>query len=328
MKVVIVGAGLAGLTAARVLKDRGHDITVLETRNHIGGNCYDSYLNNILVHNYGPHIFHTNSEEVFEFISRFTKLNDFVLRIKANTKAGFINVPFNKTTEELFGTKDNEFIKDLIFKDYSEKQWSRPFQEIPKSITDRVNLFRDSYDDRYFLDKYQGIPEYGYTKMFENMSTDIEIIYNCDRNEYKKRTYDLLIYTGMIDEFYDYMYGDLEYNSLRFEYETSPSRRHCAINECNRERKYTRSIDHSHFNSPDVKETVISREYPIKYRRGMIPYYPMRAFSPNEAIFKHYKLEAEQTNNILFLGRLGTYTYMNMDTTIEQVLRKIKELNI
>lgn len=256
-EAVIVGCGLAGSVAARILHDKGWKVTVLETRNHIGGNCFDSYLNDVLVHNYGPHTFHTNIESVWKFISRFTAFNSFTFRVLANTKRGLVPIPFNKTTESLVGNLSDDEIKDLLFKDYSEKQWGTPWDEIPEEITSRVPTRRDNYDDRYFCDKYQGIPVLGYTKMFESLLKDIPIKLSCDKSEYKKVKFDLMVYTGKLDEYFDFCFDRLPYRSLRFEHILSNPRKQHMINECNSANRHTRSYDQSHWLSQKVSKQLL-----------------------------------------------------------------------
>lgn len=319
MKAVIVGCGLTGSVAARILYDKEWDVQIFETRSHIGGNCFDSILNNVLVHNYGPHVFHTNSNQVWEFINKFTKFNNFTYKIIANTSKGIVPIPYNKKTEEIVGKLTDEEIRDLLFVDYSEKQWGINWKEIPKEIINRVPIKRDNYDDRYFCDIFQGIPEFGYTKMFETLLKNIKIHLNCDKNDWKKEKCDLVVYTGKLDEYFDFCYGTLPYRSLRFEHVLSKPRMHCHINECNKTNKYTRSYDHSHWLFQKVSQTIVTYEYPCEHTLENDPFYPIGT-NENLKTKNLYQNLACKEKNIYFLGRLANYKYLNMDNIIELVL--------
>lgn len=325
MKAIIVGCGLSGSVAARVLYDKGWDVHIFETRSHIAGNCFDSILNNVLVHNYGPHVFHTNSDQVWDFINRFTKFNNFTYKIVANTSKGIIPIPYNKKTEELVGELSDKQIRDLLFVDYSEKQWGINWNKIPQEIISRIPLRRNNYDDRYFCDKYQGIPVEGYTKMFETLLKDIKITLNCDKNDWKKEKYDLVVYTGKLDEYFDFCYGPLPYRSLKFKHVLSKQRTYCHINECNKINEYTRSYDHSHWLFQKTKQTIITYEYPCEHTQDNDAFYP---FCTNENI-KLKTLYQEFTckeKNVIFLGRLANYQYFNMDNIIKLVLDSLKQI--
>ena len=202
MKVKVVGCGLSGVTAARLLKNRGFNVTIVETRNHIAGNCYDSNICGTMVHNYGPHIFHTDDEDVFSFLSGFTEWIPFEYKPKGITKLGPISLPYSKKTVSEIGKElSQEEIVEYIFKDYSEKQWGVPFDQIPKSITNRIPKTKDCEDPTWFEgQKYQCIPKDGYTKMFERMLNGIDVELNCDKDYWKNLEADFVIYTGKIDE--------------------------------------------------------------------------------------------------------------------------------
>ena len=176
MKANIIGCGLSGITSAIILKQKGYDVEIFDSRDHIGGNCYDHKINNITVHQYGPHIFHTNDDEVWSFLNQYTTFNNYVHRARANTKLGLISIPYSKLTEQQLKIKliDSE-IQDLIFKDYSERHWGIKWKDLPSSISSRVPTRRDNFDDRYFTDKYQGIPSSGYTYMITNMLDGIKV---------------------------------------------------------------------------------------------------------------------------------------------------------
>jgi UDP-galactopyranose mutase len=324
MKAVIAGCGLSGIIAAILLKEKGYDVEVFDTRYHIGGNCYDKKIEGVMVHQYGPHGFHTNNEKVWSFLNRYSKFNDVCLEVKANTKEGTISLPYSPAVEKQIGYKTPEQIKDLIFKDYSEKMWGIPWEELPKSISSRVPNKRDDPSSCFHLDKYQGIPVDGYTVMFNNMLEGIKVNLNCDPQEYKKQKCDLLVYTGKIDEFFNYKYDWLEYRSLKIQFETAAKRKDIfQLNECNSHNAWTRSVDHSHWHRQNVVQTVISKEYPCEHTKNNIPFYP-KPFNDNNKKYKKYKKIADSLNNVIFIGRLATYKYLDMDDAIAQVFNKIK----
>lgn len=328
MKINIVGCGLAGITSAVLLKEKGHNVKIFEKRNHIGGNCYDSKQLGINVHVYGPHIFHTDDEEVFQFLSKYTEWSELKYKPVGRTRIGDIPLPYSKKTVEVLGRElSQDEIVEYIFKDYSEKQWGVPFEEIPKKITNRIPKTKDCDDPTWFEgQKYQCIPKNGYTKMFENMLDGIPVILN-DNNSWKEQECDLLIYTGKIDEYFDYVYGDLPYRSLRFEQTISDKRYDNLIyNECNPSKKWTRTYDHS-FLTPgyDKKTTIITHEYPIKCERENIPFYPI-PWGEGLEIYKKYEELAKLEKNVLFVGRLATYTYLDMWMAIRQVFNKLKPI--
>jgi len=328
-KIKIVGCGLSGATAARILKDRGYDVTVFETRNHIGGNCYDSNVCGTLMHNYGPHIFHTDDEEVFEFLSRFTEWINFELRPVGNTVLGKIPLPYHDTgCEKAIGKKfTQEDVINYIFKDYSEKQWGVEFETIPKTITNRIPKTKDCENPTWFEgQKYQCIPKLGYTKMFEKMLSGIEVKLNCGEDEWKNSESDLIIYTGPIDKYFNYHYGKLPYRSLNFEHTTTSKKMPFFIqNENNRMVEYTRMYDHSFFSENHKGLTIITKEYPKKFEDGDIPYYPI-PWGDSQETYEKYKKLAEKENNVIFLGRLSTYKYLDMWMAVKHVMLKLKNI--
>ena len=274
MKALVVGCGLSGITSAILLKRKGYEVEIFDTRNHIGGNCYDKKIEGVMVHQYGPHGFHTNNQKVWDFLNQFSSFNDVCLRVKGNTAEGVIPLPFSPASRKIVGPKTPDEIKELIFKDYSEKMWGIPWEDLPASISGRVPTMRDDASPCYHLDKYQGIPTNGYTEMFKNMLGSIKINLNCQSEEYNKQKYDLLIYTGKIDEFFDYKYGWLEYRSLKIQFETAKRRPDTfQLNECNT-KSWTRSVDHSHWHNQKVNQTVISKEYPCEHTKNNIAFYP------------------------------------------------------
>lgn len=331
MKVKIIGCGLSGSVAARVLTDFGASVKVYETRNHIGGNCYDSNVCGTIMHNYGPHIFHTDDEEVFSFLSRFTEWIPFKYKPIGNTRVGKIPLPYSKKTIKTLGKElTQEEIVDLIFVDYSEKQWGVNFDEIPKSITNRIPKTKDCDDPTWFEgQKYQCIPKDGYTKMFERMLSGINIELNCKSDEWREDgECDLVIYTGKIDEYFNYKFGKLPYRTLSFTHEiTSKKQDVCVYNECNVLHDYTRKYDHSYFTNNHSGLTVITKEYSKKCKDSDIPFYPI-PWGEGLQIYSKYKELSEKEDKIIFVGRLATYTYLDMWMAIKQVFLKLRNKNI
>lgn len=325
----IIGCGLSGITAAVILKLKGYKVKIYEARNHIGGNCYDSNVNGVILHNYGPHIFHTDDEEVFKFLSKFTEWIPFKLQPKGNTKLGLISLPYSKKTQKEIGRElSQEEIIEIIFKDYSEKQWGVDFGKIPKSITNRIPKTKDCEDPTWFEgQKYQCIPKYGYTEMFKKMLEGIEVATGVDKDLWKKYKSDLTIYTGKIDEYFNYCYGELPYRSLDFVHKTSSQKlKHFVINQNNKKVSFTRKYDHSYF-TPDHKGmTIITEEYPKTCKSGDVPYYPI-PFGEGLQMYSRYKKLADKEKNVIFIGRLATYTYLDMWMAIKQVILKLKNID-
>jgi UDP-galactopyranose mutase len=328
MKINIVGCGLSGITSAILLKQKGHEVKIFESRNHIGGNCYDSNIAGTLVHNYGPHLFHTNDEEVFEFLSQYTEWFDYKNQPKGNTKLGLISLPYSKKTSKEIGRElSQEEIVEIIFKDYSEKQWGVPFEQIPKTITNRIPKTKDCEDPTWFEgEKYQCLPKYGYTKMMEKMLQGLNVVLGCDKNEWKNHDSDLIIYTGKIDEFYDYEFGELPYRTLEFKHHfTSQKLNHPIINQNNLDVLYTRKYDHSYFNFLHNGPTIITEEYSKLSTKNDIPFYPI-PFGEGISLYTKYKEKADKEKNVIFVGRLATYTYLDMWMTIKQAMLKCKNI--
>lgn len=325
MLAVVVGAGLAGAVTSRLLADAGHQVMVFESRSHIGGNCYDEWWDGILVHQYGPHCFHTNRPEVWEFLSRYTKFRRTQFCVVANTGRGLIPVPFNDVSAEIAGDLSLEQIRDLMFVDYSEKHWGIPWAEIPASITGRVALRRAGRDCQYHLDRWQGIPAEGYTRMFEAMLEGIPVYLGCRDEEWRNVVADHVVFTGSIDDYFGRRFGALEYRSLRFDYTLEPKREHFQINECNSWNPWTRSVDHSHWLDQKVEQTVIGREYPCEWNGSNVRMYP-KPFGTNPERFRRYWKAAESERNVTFVGRLATYKYLDMDDVVSQVMVKLRPL--
>jgi UDP-galactopyranose mutase len=328
MIINIIGCGLSGITAAALLKNKGHKIQIFEQRSHIGGNCYDSNLAGTLVHNYGPHLFHTNDDDVFNFLSKYTEWFPYYNRPKGNTKLGLVSLPYSKKTiNELNRELTQEEIFDVIFKDYSEKQWGVPFDVISKSILNRIPKTKDSENPTWYEgEKYQFLPKEGYTKMMERMLEGILVEVNVSPTEWKKYPSDLTIFTGKIDEYYDYVYGELPYRTLEFEHLfTSKKLEHAIINQNMSSIPYTRMYDHSFFNYKHNGSTIITKEFSKQCTKQDVPFYPI-TFGKGLKTYNLYKQLADKESNVLFLGRLATYTYLDMWMAIKQSMLKCAKI--
>lgn len=276
-----------------------------------------------MVHQYGPHCFHTDKEEVWNFVNRFTRFRATGFEVVANTRLGMIPIPFNDVSAELVGDLSPEEIRELLFVDYSEKHWGIPWAEIPRSITGRVPQRRVGRDCRYHLDRWQGVPVEGFTKMFEAMLEGIPVHLACAEDEWRKLKADHVVFTGSIDDYFGRELGSLEYRSLRFEYATEAKREHFQINECNRENPWTRAVDHSHWLDQQVGQTVIAREYPCEWDGMNMRFYP-KPFGGNPERFRKYRSAAGAERDVTFVGRLATYKYLDMDDVVAQVIAKMK----
>lgn len=321
----VIGCGLSGITAAILLQDLGYYVEVFETRNHIGGNCYDSNVAGTLVHSYGPHCFHTNDEDVMNFLSRYTGWMDFYLRPKGNTELGLISLPYSKTTIRELGREltQKEILK-YIFKDYSEKQWGIPFNELSASIINRIPKVADKENPSWAEgEKYQCVPLKGYTQMFNNMLEDITVHLGTNKNDWRKHKTDLTVYTGKIDEYFNYKYGRLPYRSLYFEHELSYKRMNTfIINQNMKTIPYTRIYDHSYFTFNHKGPTILTKEYSIAHDENNIPFYPM-PFGTGASLYEKYNKLAKKEKNVIFLGRLATYKYLDMWVAVKQAMQKI-----
>ena len=361
---LIVGAGLAGATFARCMTDRGFKCLVIDRRNHIAGNIYSKKIEGIEVHMYGPHIFHTDNERVWEFVNRFAKFNHFVYCPIANYHGELYNLPFNMNTfYQLWGTKtpaeakakieeqvkesgitepqnlEEQAIKlvgrdiyEKLIKGYTAKQWGRSCTELPSFIIKRLPV-RFYYDNNYFNHPYQGIPVGGYTAMVEKMLEGIEVRLDTDflsNREELKRVAGKILYSGPIDEYYDYCYGELEYRSLRFETEIldTPNYQGVAgMNFTDSDTPYTRIVEHKHFEfgKGNDEKTVITKEYSATWKPGDEPYYSVNNDRNNE-LYRKYEKKAENEQNVIFAGRLGKYQYYDMDKVINSVLELTDKL--
>lgn len=329
MKATIVGCGLSGITAAIVLKQKGYSVEIFDTRSHIGGNCYDSNVCGTTVHNYGPHIFHTDDEEVFEFVSKYTEFFPFEYKPLGHTRIGLISLPYSKKTiKELGRELTQEEITEFIFKDYSEKQWGVSFDKIPKSITNRIPQTKDMEDPTWYGNqKYQCMPKHGYTYMMQNMLHGFKVHLGVNEKDWKKNKSDLIIFTGKIDQYFDYKFGMLPYRSLEFKHHVTDKKlERVVINQNNKVNDYTRIYDHSYFTYNHKGLTVVTREFPVEHTQTNIPFYPI-PFGDGDRIYNNfYKPMGEKEQNVIFLGRLATYKYLDMWMAIKQVFLKLKNI--
>lgn len=329
--ITVVGGGLSGCTASRIFADRGCRVTIYDTRNHIGGNCAETHINDVRIHQYGPHIFHTDDEEVFEFLSRFTSWVDFQLRPLGNTRLGVLPLPYSKSTIQKLGRElSAEEIREYIFKEYSEKQWGVPFDNIPKTITNRIPDTAECENPTWFKNqKYQCLPEHGYNAMFENMvdHPNITVVLDAASDDWKKNNSDLVVYTGKIDEYFDYCYGKLPYRSLEFHHEYTDKKQDTFIVNQNRaDVPYTRIYDHSYLNPKHCsKYTVITSELPKECQSGDIPYYPI-PWGAGQELYRKYEELANAETDVLFLGRLSRYKYLDMWMAVKHVLISIGKM--
>lgn len=357
---VIVGAGLFGAVFAQEAKEAGKKCLVIDKRNHIAGNIYTKEIEGIQVHEYGAHIFHTSNKEVWEYVNQFAEFNRYTNSPVANYKGEIYNMPFNMNTfNKLWGVVTPKEAKEKIeaqkreysvenpknleeqainlvgpdvytklVKGYTEKQWGKRATELPAFIIKRLPV-RFTYDNNYFNDNYQGIPIGGYTKMVEKMLEGTEVQLEEDFLQNKDKYLEMadkIVYTGMIDEYFDYCYGELEYRSLRFETEVLEEENHqgnAVVNYTEYEVPYTRIIEHKHFEYGTQPKTVITREYPKTWKKGDEPYYPMND-EKNIALYEKYSALAKKEGNVIFGGRLGQYKYYDMDDTIEAALKCVK----
>jgi len=360
MKFLIVGAGLFGSVVARELTDAGHYCHVIDRRNHIGGNCYTENVEGINVHKYGPHIFHTSNKDVWNYLLKHTSVNQFSCRPKLKYQDKIFSFPINlMTLNQLWGIttpaeaerkilevtkkyKREEYLNaeeyalgnigqeiyEIFYKGYLIKQWNKDPKNIPPEIMMR-QVIRMDYNDSYYYDLFQGIPNYEilFTSLLKNISIDLKTDYLNDR-EYFNSQYDKIIYTGPIDEFYNYEFGPLEYRSLIFEEERLEIKDYQGVFMVSYpENKYpfTRIIEHKHFEFGQQDFTIITREYSQNWKIGEEAYYPVNDFK-NQVIYEKYE-EKSFSKNYYFGGRLGSYKYLNMDQTIEKALKLSKTIN-
>ena len=366
---LIAGAGLFGAVFAHEMHKQGRKVLVVEKRDHIAGNIYTEKVMGINVHRYGAHIFHTSDEEVWNYVNQYARFNHYVNSPVAVYRDELYNLPFNMNTfsrmwniktpkeaKEIIAKQTGEFagitpqnleeqalqlagrdVYEKLVKGYTEKQWGRDCKDLPAFIIRRLPL-RFTYDNNYSNDRFQGIPEGGYTQIVEKLLEDIPVLIGVSLQEYQtanaartadeQDSWDRLLYTGMIDEYYHYRLGTLEYRSLRFETEELPEednyQGNAVVNYTEREVPYTRIIEHKHFEFQTGEGTVITREYPTTWKKGDEPYYPIND-EKNGALYAQYAELAKKEANVLFGGRLGQYKYYDMDKVIRSALDMVKE---
>ena len=350
---LIVGAGFAGsVLAERLANGSGKKVLICDKRPHIAGNAFDYYNDDgILIHKYGPHIFHTNSADVFEYLSRFTEWREYQHRVLASVDGMQLPIPINldtinklyglnltafeveeffeklaekcdviRTSEDVVVSKVGRELYEKFFRNYTRKQWGLDPSELDASVTARVPT-RTNRDDRYFTDSYQAMPKHGYTRMFEKMLNhpNIKIMLNCDYREIASQIgYREMIYTGPIDQFFDYRYGKLPYRSLEFKHETHDTETFQSAPVINypNEQAFTRITEFKYLTGQEHKKTSIVYEFP---QATGDPYYPIPR-KENAAIYAKYKALADIAQNVHFVGRLATYKYYNMDQIVAQAL--------
>jgi UDP-galactopyranose mutase len=354
---LIVGAGLFGAVFAQQMTKSGKKCLVIDRRSSVAGNIYSDEIEGIQVHMYGPHIFHTSDKDVWEYIQQFACFNHFRYEPIANYKGELYNLPFNMNTfHQLWGVNtpdeatailerqrseikgepsnlEEQAIKligrdvyEKLIKGYTQKQWGRSCTELPSFIIRRLPV-RMRFDNNYFNDPYQGIPEGGYTQMVENMLKGVEVRLNCDYLA-DKEYYDLLaetiVYTGPIDAYFGYSLGNLEYRSLRFETEVLDIANYqgvAGMNFTDEQTPYTRIVEHKHFEfgAGNAGKTVITKEYSKEWKLGDEPYYPVND-EKNQHLYEQYRELADKEEHVIFGGRLAEYKYYDMDKVIRRAL--------
>ena len=357
---LVVGAGLFGSVFAYEAKKKGKTCLVIDKRSHIGGNIYCEEIEGINVHKYGAHIFHTSNKKIWEYVNQFAEFNNYINSPVAIYKDELYNLPFNMNTfskmwnirtpqeakaiiakqieelqieepknlEEQALSLAGRDVYEKLVKGYTEKQWGRACTELPAFIIKRLPL-RFTFDNNYFNDRFQGIPMGGYTKIIEKMLDGVDVKTNTDYFEFIRENPDIadkILFTGMIDEFFGYQKGALEYRSVRFETEVLDCDNYqgnAVINYTEREVPYTRIIEHKHFEFGQQEKTVISREYSSEWKVGMEPYYPVNN-EANNSLFEEYKKLGEKEEKVIFGGRLGNYQYYDMDKVIESALELVE----
>lgn len=357
---LIVGSGLFGSVFAHEMKQAGKTSLVIDRRSHTGGNIHCEEKEGVRIHTYGAHIFHTSDKEVWDYVNQFASFNNYVNSPVANYKGTIYNLPFNMNTfarmwgismpsearaiieeqrKAVKGTPRNleeqaislvgTDIYEKLIKGYTEKQWGRPCTELPAFIIRRLPV-RYTYDNNYFNDRWQGIPEGGYNKIIDALLEGIEvrlgIDFNAHRKEYEGMA-DTIVYTGNIDAYYGYRLGRLAYRGLRFETERKEMENYqgvAVMNFTDRDTPWTRIIEHKHFEFGKGPVTYVTKEYPADWHEGEEPYYPVND-DANQALCQEYRKLAEKEKNVLFGGRLGEYKYYDMDKVIKSALAMVKK---
>jgi UDP-galactopyranose mutase len=358
---LIVGAGLFGAVFAHEMNKKNKKCLVIDKRNHLGGNVFCENIEEINVHKYGAHIFHTNDKKIWDYVNSFAEFNRYTNAPLANYKGDLFNLPFNMNTfYQLWKVKTPEEAKAKIaeqiselkikkpknleeqalslvgrdiyekfIKGYTEKQWGRKATELPAFIIKRIPI-RFNFDNNYFNDKYQGIPIGGYNKLINALLKGIETKTNIDffkEKESLEKIATKIVFTGKIDEYFDYKYGKLEYRSLQFEHqvlETSNYQGNAVVNYTEAEIPFTRIIEHKHFEFGTQEKTIITKEYPKEWEKGDEPYYPVND-DKNSELYLKYKQIAGNTDNVIFGGRLAEYKYYDMHQVIASALTKVKQ---
>ena len=359
---LMVGAGLFGAVFAHEAALKGKKVKVIEKRNHIAGNIYTREEEGIQVHQYGAHIFHTSDKEIWDYVNQFAEFNRYTNSPVANYKGEIYNLPFNMNTfnklwgvitpaeaqakieeqravlngkipesleEQAISLVGTDIYEKLI-KDYTEKQWGKPTTELPAFIIRRLPV-RLTYDNNYFNDTYQGIPIGGYTQIVEKMldHENIDVETNVDfftNKEQYLKDFPKIVFTGMIDEFFDYKLGELEYRSLRFESEILDMENYqgnAVVNYTDADTPYTRIIEHKHFEFGSQAKTIITKEHSKTWEKGDEPYYPVNN-DRNNHLYKSYKKMADEQGNVIFGGRLGHYRYYDMHQVIRAALQCVR----
>lgn len=357
---LIVGSGLFGAVFAYEAKQRGKRCLVIDKRDHIGGNIYTEEIEGINVHKYGAHIFHTNTKKIWDYVNSFADFNRYTNSPLANYQGEIYNLPFNMNTfHKLWGVVTPNEAKQIIenqkkaagvtepsnleeqaislvgtdiyeklIKGYTEKQWGRSAKDLPSFIIKRLPV-RFTYDNNYFNDRYQGIPIGGYHAIIQNMLDGTEVRLNIDFFENREQLMTLankVVFTGMIDQYYEFKYGVLEYRSLNFEtkvLDTDNYQGNAVVNFTDAKTPYTRIIEHKHFEFGTQTKTVVTEEYPIEWKPGLEPYYPIND-NKNNQIIKKYKELADKESNVIFGGRLASYKYYDMHQVIGEALTTVQ----
>ena len=357
---LLAGGGLFNGIIACEARKRGKTCLVVEKRDVLGGNIHCKEVEGIMVHEYGAHIFHTSSKEVWDYVSDLVEFNHYINSPVANYHGEIYNLPFNMNTfSKMWGIQTPEEARKIIesqrkaitgepknleeqaislvgtdvyeklIKGYTMKQWGRECKDLPASIIKRLPV-RYIYDNNYFNDPYQGIPKGGYNVLIDKLYDGCDVMLETDFLKEKKKLMpmaDQVIYTGTIDSYFDYCFGKLEYRTLRFEHELLDEKNHqgvAVMNYTDGETPYTRKIEHKHFDFGTQEKTVVSREYPAEWTDGMEPYYPVND-EKNSALYAKYKELGDKEENVLFGGRLGEYKYYDMDKVIESALKFWRE---
>lgn len=359
---LVVGAGLFGCVFSHEVTKKGKKCLVVDRRSHIGGNTYCKKEEGINIHQYGAHIFHTNSKKIWEYVNSFVEFNRYTHTALANYKGQLYNLPFNMNTfhkiwgvntpaeaisrlekeKRIYATNNPQNLEekaismvgfeifDKLIRGYSEKQWGRKAKDLPASIIKRLPV-RFTYDNSYFSDKYQGIPIGGYNILTKKLLTGIEVRLNVDFFENRYELENLarkIVFTGKIDEYFDCCFGELEYRSLRFEHEliNTPNFQGCSVmNFTDHSTPYTRIIEHKFFEFGKQRKTIITREYPLPYIKGREPYYPINDAKNRDLYNKYHNLSVLQNNKVVFGGRLAEYKYYDMHQVIGSAINLAKK---